>query len=44
MRNVTLTTKDHQRIEAVHHEGGCQKAVILAHGFFNAKDAPILMR
>ena len=39
MRNVTLQTKDHHRIEAVHHENGFKKAVILAHGFFNAKDA-----
>ena len=39
MRNVTLQTKDHHRIEAVHHESGFKKAVILAHGFFNAKDA-----
>lgn len=39
MRNVTLTTSDNQRIEAVHHEQGFKKVVILAHGFFNAKDA-----
>jgi len=39
MRNVTLKTKDHHRIEAVHHEQGFKKVVILAHGFFNAKDA-----
>ena len=39
MRNVTLRTNDDHRIEAVHHEGGFRKAVILAHGFFNAKDA-----
>ncbi|MEI7998518.1 MAG: alpha/beta fold hydrolase [Candidatus Omnitrophota bacterium] len=39
MRNVTLKTTDRQRIEATHHEQGFKKAVILAHGFFNAKDA-----
>ena len=39
MRNVTLQTKDHHRIEAVHYGQGSKKAVVLAHGFFNAKDA-----
>jgi pimeloyl-ACP methyl ester carboxylesterase len=39
MRNVTLQTKDRHRIEAVHHQQGFKKVVILAHGFFNAKDA-----
>ena len=39
MRQVTLKTKDNHRIEAVHHEMGFNKVVILAHGFFNAKDA-----
>ena len=39
MRNVTLKTADHHRIEAVHHEQGFKKVVILAHGFFNNKDA-----
>jgi len=39
MRNVTLKTQDCHRIEAVHHEQGFKKVVILAHGFFNAKDA-----
>ncbi len=39
MRNFSLKTKDNHRIEAVHHEQGFKKAVILAHGFFNAKDA-----
>ena len=39
MRNVTLKTKDNHRIEAVHHEEGFNKVVILAHGFFNTKDA-----
>ena len=39
MRHVTLKTQDNHRIEAVHHEQGFKKVVILAHGFFNAKDA-----
>jgi pimeloyl-ACP methyl ester carboxylesterase len=39
MHQVTLKTKDLQRIEAAHYETGFKKAVILAHGFFNAKDA-----
>ena len=38
VRNVTLKTKDEHRIEAEHHEGGFKKAVMLAHGFYNAKD------
>ncbi|MBF0505116.1 MAG: alpha/beta fold hydrolase [Candidatus Omnitrophica bacterium] len=41
MRQVTLKTKDEHRIEAVHYDMGFNKAVILAHGFFNAKDAYI---
>lgn len=41
MRNVTLKTKDLHRIEALHYEKGFKKAVVLAHGFFNAKDAHI---
>ncbi len=39
MRNVSLKTKDRQRIEATHYGEGGKKVVILAHGFFNAKDA-----
>lgn len=39
MRDVTLRTADRHRIEASHHERGARKVVILAHGFFNAKDA-----
>jgi pimeloyl-ACP methyl ester carboxylesterase len=41
MRQVTLKTKDQHLIDAVHYEGGSRKAVILAHGFYNAKDAHI---
>jgi len=32
MRNVSLTTNDHERIELVHHEGGFKKA-LSGHGF-----------
>ncbi|MEI6437239.1 MAG: alpha/beta fold hydrolase [Candidatus Omnitrophota bacterium] len=39
LRNVSLKTTDRFRIEATHYEGGFKKAVILAHGFFNNKDA-----
>ncbi len=39
MREVTLKTQDGHRIEAVHHAQGFHKVVILAHGFFNTKDA-----
>jgi len=39
MFRVTLHTKDQQRIDAVHYQEGFKKAVILTHGFFNAKDA-----
>jgi len=39
MLNLTLQTKDKERIDVVHHESGFKKVVILAHGFFNAKDA-----
>jgi len=39
MRNVTLKTKDLHRIEALHYEQGFKKAIVLAHGFFNTKDA-----
>jgi len=38
MRNLILTTKDNNRIDASHYENGFNKVVILAHGFFNAKD------
>ncbi len=38
MHRVVLNTKDRHKIEAVHHVRGSKKAVILAHGFFNAKD------
>ncbi|MEI8011927.1 MAG: alpha/beta fold hydrolase [Candidatus Omnitrophota bacterium] len=38
MHNVTLNTQDHHRIEAVQFEQGFKKVIILAHGFFNAKD------
>ena len=41
MRNITLKAKDGTRIEATHYEQGSKKVVILAHGFFNAKDAYI---
>ncbi len=36
---ITLHTKDHQRIAAVHHQQGHDKVVVLAHGFYNSKDA-----
>ena len=39
MRRVVLHTKDRHKIEAVHHTRGSKKVVILAHGFFNNKDA-----
>ena len=39
MRRVVLHTKDRHKIEVVHHTRGAKKAVILAHGFFNNKDA-----
>ncbi len=39
MRNISLQTADGERIDVVQHEQGFKKVVILAHGFFNAKDA-----
>lgn len=36
---MILRTKDHQHIDITHHNKGSSKVVILAHGFFNAKDA-----
>jgi pimeloyl-ACP methyl ester carboxylesterase len=39
VHRLTLQTKDHNRIDVVHYQEGFKKAVILAHGFFNAKDA-----
>ncbi len=38
MLKKTLKIKNHH-IELVHHKQGFKKVVILAHGFFNAKDA-----
>lgn len=39
MRNVILNTKDQHRIDVSHHEQGFKKVIILAHGFFNTKNA-----
>jgi pimeloyl-ACP methyl ester carboxylesterase len=39
MRSLTLTTPDRHCIKAVQYEQGFKKVVILAHGFFNTKDA-----
>ncbi len=41
MRHVVLKTKDHHRIDVVHHVQGFKKVIVLAHGFFNTKDAHI---
>jgi len=39
MHKVSLQTHDKNRIDAVHYKEGFKKVIILAHGFFNAKDA-----
>lgn len=40
----TLLTVDHQRIAYRHYNGGHDKLIIIAHGFYNSKDAVILKK
>lgn len=40
--SATLSTIDHHRIHYDHYQKGFDKAVIIAHGFFNSKDAVLL--
>jgi len=39
-----LTTVDHQRISFQHFKNGCQAVIIIAHGYFNSKQALILQQ
>jgi pimeloyl-ACP methyl ester carboxylesterase len=36
---LSVKTKDHHRIDVVHYQKGFPGVIILAHGFFNTKDA-----
>jgi pimeloyl-ACP methyl ester carboxylesterase len=40
----TLLTSDNQKISYRHYKTGHDKAIIIAHGFYNSKDAVILQR
>ena len=40
----TLVTPDKQKIAYRHYKGGHDKAIIIAHGFYNSKDAGILKK
>ncbi len=42
MKTHTVKTADGQRISFDHYQNGRKKAVIIAHGFFNSKDALLL--
>lgn len=41
-KNLCVTTKDGQRIFYDHYKKGSDKVVIIAHGFFNSKNAVLL--
>lgn len=40
----TLLTVDHQKVAYRHYKNGHDKAIIIAHGFYNSKDAVILKK
>jgi len=40
----TLTTVDHQKISFQHFKNGCQAVIIIAHGYYNSKQALILQQ
>jgi len=40
----TLLTSDHQKIAYRYYNGGHDKVIIIAHGFYNSKDAVILKK
>ena len=42
MQSGVLLTPDHQEIRYHHYKNGSDKVVIIAHGFFNSKDAVLL--
>ncbi len=42
--NGTLTTVDHQKISFQHFKNGCQTVIIIAHGYYNSKQAVVLQQ
>ena len=40
----TLTTVDHQKISFQHFKNGCQAVIIIAHGYYNSKQAVVLQQ
>jgi len=40
----TLTTIDHQKISYQHFKNGCPAVIIIAHGYYNSKQAVVLLQ
>ena len=41
-RDLCVMTEDEQKVYFDHHQSGHDKIVIIAHGFFNSKNAVLL--
>jgi pimeloyl-ACP methyl ester carboxylesterase len=42
--NGTLATVDHQKISFQHFKNGCRAVIIIAHGYYNSKQAVVLQQ
>lgn len=43
-KESTLKTKDNEKIKFQHYQKGHDVVIVIAHGFFNSKDAPLLQQ